>query len=52
VVLSVEWLAERRKYLTDTGAEEYGIPMQPGKANEDYWGAKLYPERVSIGVQR
>jgi hypothetical protein len=52
VALDEEWLAARRKYLTDTGAEEYGIPMEPGDADADYWGDKLHPDRVSIGAQR
>jgi hypothetical protein len=52
VGLSPEWLAERRKFLTDTGAEEYGIPMEPAEAGADYWGDKLDPSKISIGVQR
>jgi len=51
VVLSEEWLAERRKFLTETGAETYGIPMDPQPAREDYWGGKLESEeKVSIGA--
>ena len=52
VTLEPEWLAERRKYLADTGAEEYGIPMEPAEASEDYWGDKLDRAPVSIGAQR
>jgi hypothetical protein len=51
VVLSDEWQAQRRKYLTETGAETYGIPMVPQPAVKDYWGRKLKPgKRVSIGA--
>ncbi len=51
VELSEEWLAERRKYLTDTGAEAYGIPMEPGPVRADYWGNALgASDRPSIGA--
>ncbi len=51
VKLSEEWLAARRKYLTDTGAEAYGIPMEPAPDNRDYWGGKLGSAwSVSIGA--
>jgi hypothetical protein len=51
VELSEEWLAGRRKYLTDTGAEAYGIPMEPEPARTDYWLGRLpLAGRVSIGV--
>jgi hypothetical protein len=46
--LSEEWLAERRKYLTDTGAEAYGIPMEPQPPRHDYWGNPI-PPITSIG---
>lgn len=51
VALEPEWLAERRKCLTDTGAAEFGIPMDPEEAARDYWGEKL-DGAVSIGAQR
>ncbi len=41
VVLSPEWLAARAKFLADTGAEAYGIPMSPAPATEDFWGHSL-----------
>jgi hypothetical protein len=41
VPLSAEWLAARAKYLTDTGAEAWGIPMVPGEVQKDYWGRPL-----------
>lgn len=51
VALSKEWLAERRKFLTETGAEAYGIPMEPKPVQEDYWGNKLKRGgTVSIGA--
>jgi hypothetical protein len=37
------WLAARRAYLTDTGAEAYGIPMEPSPVREDYWGRPFDP---------
>jgi len=40
-VLAPEWLAERRKHLTETGAEKYGIPMDPAPDTKDYWGEEL-----------
>jgi len=52
VELSEEWLAARRKYLTDTGAEAYGIPMEPQPVVSDYWGRKLgSAAKVTIGAQ-
>ncbi len=51
VALSKEWLAERRKFLTETGAEAFGIPMEPKPVQEDYWGNKLKRGgTVSIGA--
>lgn len=51
VILSKKWLAQRRKFLNETGAEAYGIPMEPQPAREDYWGAALISgEGVSIGA--
>jgi hypothetical protein len=44
VPLSAEWLAARAKYLTDTGAEAWGIPMVPGEVQKDYWGRPLSPK--------
>jgi len=52
VLLDAGWLAERRKFLTDTGAAEYGIPMEPGDPATDWWGDPLDPAKVSIGVER
>ena len=36
VPLTEEWQKGRAKYLTDTGAEAYGIPMRPAPPREDY----------------
>lgn len=53
VELSEEWLAGRREYLEDTGAEAYGIPMEPQPAREDYWGNELGAgEAISIGAHQ
>jgi len=41
VELSKAWLKGRAKYLTDTGATSYGIPMAPAEATEDFWGTPL-----------
>jgi hypothetical protein len=49
-VITEEWLKERRKHLTDTGAENLGIPMDPTPDTEDYWGDPVGP-RASIGPQ-
>lgn len=49
--LTKEWLAERRKHLTDTGAEAYGIPMDPAPDAKDYWGDPL-SSKPSLGPQR
>ncbi len=50
-VLTPEWLAERRKLLVDTGAEKYGIPMEPAPDDRDYWGRKVGGLKgVSIGA--
>ncbi len=38
VKLSKAWLKGRAKYLTETGAGAWGIPMEPAEATEDYWG--------------
>jgi hypothetical protein len=35
--VSREWLEARRKVLVDTGAEKWGIPMEPGR-DRDYSG--------------
>jgi len=50
-MLTKEWLAARRKHLTDTGAEAWGIPMDPEPDTRDYWGDAL-GEKVSIGPQK
>lgn len=53
VVLDPAWLAERAKYLTETGAEKWGIPMAPVDATEDYWGQALGKDNVpSIGAEK
>jgi hypothetical protein len=52
VHLDPAWLKERAKYLEDTGAEAYGIPMQPGEAQSDYWGNELDPVSASIGPEK
>jgi hypothetical protein len=49
VVLDQDWLRGRRAYLTETGAEAYGIPMDPAEPREDYWGGKLEDSRWPIG---
>ena len=49
VALSKEWLAGRAKFLTETGAAEYGIPMEPAPATEDFWGSPLDPGAYPIG---
>ncbi len=46
IELSDEWLAERRKCLTDTGAGVYGIPMEPQPTHNDYWGAEIGASEV------
>jgi hypothetical protein len=51
MVLDETWLAARRVHLSDTGAEAYGIPMDPDPVDEDYWGEKLDRARASIGAQ-
>ena len=52
VELSEEWLAARRKLLADTGAEAYGIPMEPQPVVSDYWDRKLDSTgKVAIGAQ-
>jgi parallel beta-helix repeat protein len=45
------WLGARRALLEETGAEAYGIPMEPGQAQEDYWGETL-SKTASIGPER
>jgi hypothetical protein len=52
VPLDQDWLKERRKFLTETGAEAYGIPMEPAEPEVDYWGQKLDQAAISIGPQR
>jgi len=53
VELEAAWLAERAKYLTETGAEKWGIPMAPVNATEDYWGQALGNDNVpSIGAEK
>jgi hypothetical protein len=49
-VITEEWLKERRKYLTDTGAEAMGIPMDPAPEKVDYWGKPLGAKKP-IGPQ-
>lgn len=50
VELSAEWVAERAKYLEDTGAGKAGIPMSPERGEKDYWGAPVKPGvKISIG---
>jgi hypothetical protein len=52
VTLSGAWLRGRAKYLTDTGAEEWGVPMHPAQAAEDYWGNPLPAAGpVSVGAR-
>lgn len=41
VLLSKKWLKKRREFLTDTGAETYGISMEPKAVEVDYWGNPL-----------
>jgi hypothetical protein len=49
-LITEEWLQARRKHLTDTGAEAYGIPMDPDPDTKDYWGEALGTKR-SIGAK-
>jgi hypothetical protein len=49
IVLSKEWLDGRAKFLTETGAAEYGIPMAPATATVDYWGNPLDSKAYPIG---
>jgi len=49
-VITERWLKERRQHLTDTGAEAYGIPMDPAPDKVDYWGKPL-GARKPIGPQ-
>jgi hypothetical protein len=51
IALDEAWLKARRKFMTETGAEAYGIPMEPAQASEDYWGKKLNAESRPIGAQ-
>lgn len=52
VDLDAKWLEERRKYLTDTGAEAYGIPMEPARNPTDFWGNPIPSEHPSIGADQ
>jgi len=52
VVLPKEWHAARMKYLTETGATVWGIPMAPADAAEDYWGNKLEGDSAPIGAAK
>jgi hypothetical protein len=52
VTLSAEWHAARMKYLAETGATSWGIPMAPADATEDYWGNKLEGDKADIGAGR
>jgi hypothetical protein len=51
VELDEKWLAGRRKFLSETGAEAHGIPMDPEEPKVDYWGKKLNKAAASIGAQ-
>ena len=46
-VLAPEWLAGRRKLLADTGAERYGIPMEPAPDAGDCRDGKVLPAKDS-----
>jgi hypothetical protein len=48
--LSEEWLAARRALLHDTGADAFGINMDPKPADQDFWGNRLQGESRSIGA--
>jgi len=48
--LTKEWLAERAKHLTETGAAEYGISMEPAPAAVDYGGRPVDPAAPSMGA--
>ena len=39
VILPKSWFEGRKKYLTDTHSQEWGVPMEPAQANADgdYW---------------
>ncbi len=41
VPIDKEWLAGRAKYIAETGAGAWGIPMAPEEAWLDYWGTAL-----------
>lgn len=50
VVLSEEWLRGRRALLTETGAGEWGIPMEPEEVVADYAGNRV-GSPPSLGVR-
>ncbi len=52
VVLPQEWYEGRKKFLTETGAEEWGVPMEPEQATTDYWSAPLVPAPWPAGAGR
>ncbi len=52
VTLDEAWLAGRRKYVTETGATAYGIPMEPAQATTDFQGRPLDPALPAIGPER
>ncbi len=49
VEISAAWLAARAKFLTETGAAAWGIPMAPGPATVDYWGQPVDPAAPATG---
>jgi hypothetical protein len=49
VEISAEWLAGRAKYLTETGAAAWGIPMAPAVATVDYWDRPIDAATPAIG---
>ncbi len=50
IVLDAGWRAARRRWLTETGAEAWGIPMEPSDDVTDYAG-KPVGANPSLGVR-
>jgi hypothetical protein len=51
LALEESWLKARAELLTETGAEAWGIPMQPAQAKLDYWGNPIPSGKASIGPE-
>jgi hypothetical protein len=50
IELTEAWLKARRAFLVETGAEAWGIPMDPAEATVDYAGVPVGPS-PSLGVR-